>query len=71
MIPEFIEPFPSISQENRVELENDDLPSENDICIESYVSTDPKNIIFCDQKTKKHRSKRLPLVHSIKNRSRE
>ena len=66
--PELIEPVPSTSQENGVQLENDDPLSEINISVESNVSTDPNNItcIFCDQKAKKHRFKNFPLFYSIK-----
>ena len=49
-----IEPIPSTSQENSVQLEHGDPPLEINILVESDVSTDPKNITctFCDQKTK-------------------
>ena len=52
--PELIEPVPSTSQENGVQLENDDPLSEINIPVESDVSTDPKNTtcLFCDEKTK-------------------
>ena len=67
-MPELFEPVPSTSQENSVQLENDDSPSEINILVESDVNTDPKNITcrFCDQKDKKQRFKRFPLFHSIK-----
>ena len=43
-MPELIEPVPSTSQENSVQIENDDPPSEINISVESNVSTDPKNM---------------------------
>ena len=65
-MPEWIEPVPSTSLENSVKLENDDPPSEINISVNNYVSTDAKNItyIFCDQK---YRFEIFPLFHSIKN----
>ncbi|KAK0180696.1 hypothetical protein PV327_003054 [Microctonus hyperodae] len=67
-IPEVVESVPSTSQKNNIQLEIGDPLSEIDISIKSDINTDSRNItcIFCDQKTKKHRSKRLPLIRTIK-----
>ena len=61
----------SASQEISIQLKNDDLHSEINITVEKDKSTDPKNIIciFCDQKMKKHLSKRLLFFQSIKKLS--
>lgn len=62
------EPAPCTSQDNNEQLENVDSTSEINIPVKDEASIKSKDVccIFCDQKTKKHKSKRLPLFSSEK-----
>lgn len=62
------EAAPSTSQDNSEQLENLDSTSEIDISVEDEAAVKSKDLccIFCDQKTKKHKSKRLPLFSTEK-----
>lgn len=62
-IPELSEPAPSTSQENIMVLEDLNVTFGSDVSTEREIDNEPKNsiCIFCDQKTKKHRTKRQPL----------
>ena len=44
IMPKLIEPVPSTSQKNSVQLENDDPSSAINVSVERDASTDPKNI---------------------------
>lgn len=63
-----VEPVLSNIEKQNVQLECVDFPSASNISFESDVSVDENKdaCIFCNQKTKKNRSKRLPLHSSDK-----
>lgn len=69
VLPELVEPdFPRL-EEYIDHPENIDSLSDSNTAVDIDVNNSPNNLtcIYCDQKTKKHKSKRLPLITSDKN----
>lgn len=66
ILPELVEPVSSNVQDHIEQLENIDLFSDSNIEVDTDVNNTPQSFtcIYCDQKTKKHKSKRLPLISS-------
>lgn len=60
-----VSPVPLHNTENNLQVESKAAPSEIDLLTEIDAPNN-STCIFCDQKTKKHRSKRLPLISSNK-----
>lgn len=66
ILPELVEPVSSNAKDHIEHLENIDLLSNSNIEVDTEVSNTQNSLtsIYCGQKTKKHKSKRLPLISS-------
>ncbi|CAG5101832.1 Protein of unknown function [Cotesia congregata] len=66
ILPELVEPVSSNVKDHIELLENIDLLSDNNIEVDTDVSNTQKSLtcIYCDQKSKRHKSKRLSLISS-------